>query len=284
MTISMDFSKLVYNAKEAPRAESVTCLFYGGAGTGKTDFCGSIGNRGLFINTGAGTETIKQRYDCDIIDISEEVDPKTGIFKEAKAFDMVTEVIDWAFTQEKYKVIALDDATYFNRFARNRALEITKQHKGSQSLDISRKEGVITMAIGDFGVEMSAVEWFLSTYIPQFKSRGIHFILTAHERLFYNKASKPGEVATVRKTCPAFTGQSFPDTIPGFFDIVWRFEAAGGGDRIKYRALTAGDEDTTAKTRYRDIFAEKEELTDSKLDFWKMIERIKVGPLPKTKK
>lgn len=253
----IDFSAQVYDAETAARGESVVMLAYGAAGTGKTQFCGTA-EKALLINTGSGVETILGQSKVKIIDVSEIVDEKSGIFKSALAFDKVCEIIDWGLTQD-FQTIIVDDATFLIKFARNRALEINADTGKSQSLATSRAQGISMMAIQDFGTEMGVIEWFLATYVPLFKAAKRNFILTAHERYFYGKKEKPSDPPTIRKTVPAFTGQAFPDTIPAFFDLVWRFKTVGSMDGVKYRAYTAGSEDEAGKSRYKGIFKSIEE-------------------------
>jgi hypothetical protein len=246
---------------EIKPAESITLLLYGASGKGKTRFLGTAGDDTLIIETGAGLETLlspdfkaKFKSNPKIAFVEEEIDPKTGIFKSADAFDKVTDLLDLALADPTIKTVAVDDATFLQYFANNKALDINKDTNRSKTIDQARKIGIPLMAIQDFGTQMKIIEWFLATYIPQFKRAGKNFILTAHERLTFEKGDKVGDLATISKITPGFIGQSFPDTVPAFFDWVWRAESVSGGESIKYRFRTVGDEKLIAKTRHAGVF------------------------------
>jgi hypothetical protein len=76
---------------------SVVCLYYGGSGMGKTEFCGTAGSRALGINIGGGLATLqsekfKLRHpNCDPIieTVAEESIPD-----KALGFDAVGDIID----------------------------------------------------------------------------------------------------------------------------------------------------------------------------------------------
>lgn len=257
-------------------------LLWGPAKSGKTEFCGSVGEGGLIINTGQGVQTlaspgfkVRNPSSIDIVDVAEEVDEKTGIFKTAEGFNRVCELVDWALLEPKYKTICIDDATFFTRLARNRALEINDAMGKSKSLSQSRAQGIMMMAVQDFGTEMGAIEWFLGTYIPLFKKAKKNFILTAHERHFFNKPEGIGAPRTIRKTVPAFTGEAFPDTVSAFFDLVWHFKNTGSGEGIHYRVYTKGNEEDPSGDRYSGLF----NVIEENLNWPKTIERIKAGKL-----
>lgn len=259
----MDFKP--YNIEDAKSSESSTFLFYGPAKSGKTDLIGSVGSSGLIINTGQGIDTLKSPsfkarqlksgYGFpDVLDVIEKIDPSTGIFAKAEAFDMVTDMMDWGLSQPKYKTIIIDDATFLNRLARNKAIELNDMGNKSKSLDASRRVGMLIMAIQDFGTEMGIIEWFLGTYIPLFKQAGKHLVLTAHDRIIWNPPDKKSGEQTIKKVIPAFTGKSFPDNIAGFFDFVWHTGTVGAADQMKYRFETKGNELLTAGDRWGGVF------------------------------
>jgi hypothetical protein len=242
-------------------AESITMLLYGASGKGKTRFAGTAGDDTLIIEIGAGLETLKSPAfrskigtNPKIVIIDEVIDPATGVFKSADAFNEVCDTLDRALLDPEIKTVVVDDATFLQFFANNRALEINKDTNRSKSIESARKHGVALMAVQDFGTQMKLIEWFLATYTPAFKRASKNFILTAHERLTFEKGDKVGDSATVSKITPGFIGQAFPDTVPAFFDWVWRAESVSGGESIKYRFRTVGDEKHTAKTRHDGVF------------------------------
>jgi hypothetical protein len=242
-------------------AESITLLLYGASGKGKTRFAGTAGDDTLIIEIGAGIETLNApafrkdvKTNPKIAIVEEVIDPKTGMFASAEAFDKVSDILDIALKDDSIKTVVVDDATFLQYFANNKALDINKETNRSKTIDQAKKIGVPLMAVQDFGTQMKIIEWFLATYILQFKKAGKNFILTAHERLTYEKGDKVGDTPTVSKISPGFIGQSFPDTVPAFFDWVWRAESVSGGDSIKYRFRTVGDEKIIAKTRHAGVY------------------------------
>jgi hypothetical protein len=246
-------------ANDVPDEESVLLLLYGASGCGKTRFCISGGDRTLIINTGNGLATlgspdVKKLGNPLIVNVFEEYDPKTGIFKTAKAFDMVCDILDKYITDPNIDTICIDDATFLNKLANNKALEINNAESKSKSLLASSKHGLIMMAVQDWGTQMNIIDWFLATYTPQFKKAGKHFILTAHERLTFKKGEKIGDAPELIKVTPGFVGQTFPDNVPAYFDWVWHAESVSGGESIRYRFRTVGDETLIAKTRQGGVF------------------------------
>lgn len=244
--------------------EPINALFYGGVGVGKTHLLRSLGPDGAIVSTGEGLATLHGLNDAespDIFQVRESpIDAKTGIFKEAKGFDDVTVVLDEIIAGKhgRYTKIALDDATFFSKLARNKAVEMNMQTNKSKTLSEARSTGVLNMSVQDYGAEMNVIDWFLFTYIPIFREHGIHFFLIAHEKISYNKPERIGDPATIRSIGPAFTGQSFVDQVTAYFDLVWHVTRRSRLDKGKpviesaYRTETNGI--ITAKTRYRGAF------------------------------
>lgn len=254
--------------------ESWILLYYGPSKTGKTFFAGSAGPRTLFINIGDGLETLlspsfTSRYpeskDMIVVDISEAGDL-------AQAFDWTTDAIDHALKHfpEKFDTIVLDEATAFRRFAMNKAMELNTDARTRGTARAKRTEEFVKPDIGDYGTEMQMIEWFLGTYIPIFKRTHKHFLMLAHERQTFAKPPKIGDEPVLKRVLPGFTGKTFPDQVPAYFDDVFHAEAVGAGTNVVYRARTAGSEMEIGGARHGGIF----ETVERDPNFLKMLARI----------
>jgi hypothetical protein len=246
---------------------SIIQMVYGKLGTGKSEYGASIGPDGLVLSIGAGEMTLsspgfKQRYPREvrprITYIKEDIDPKTGLFKSAEAFDKVCDTTDW-FLASDFRTFTIDDATFLTKFARNKAVEANynaSNDKNASSLVKSRDAGFLLMDIGDYGKEMSVIDWYLSTYVPAFKAAKKNFILLAHERHIFYPAERIGAPRKLKGIKPGFTGETFPDSVGAYFDLIWRFEVMNG---TAFRAWTMPTLEYDAKTRWSGQFKEKEE-------------------------
>ena len=269
------FKRLV----EYTPGESWVAMLYGPSKTGKTYFAGTAGPRTLFVNVGDGIETLMapaftQKYPdakgMIMIDIRE-----TNPNGSAEAFDRVCETLDYALAKfpDKFDHIILDEATALRKYATNKATELNTDARVKGANRARRTEEFIKVEVGDYGLEMQMIEWFLGTYTPIFKQHGKNFLMLAHERQVYNKPEKIGAEPTLKKTMPGFTGKTFPDTVPAYFDDVWHSEVVGGGDNVVYRIRTAGSEMEVGGSRHGGIFTTIE--TDP--NYLKMLERIKAA-------
>lgn len=267
--------------KDRNPGEAWIQMYYGPSKAGKTYYAGTAGPRTLFINIGEGLETLMapaftSRYPeskgmivVDIRDTDEKID----------AFDMTTDAIDHALLKfpDKFDNIILDEATAFRKFALNKAMDLNTSQRTTTTRK-SRSEEYVKAEIGDFGVEMDMVEWFLGEYIPKFKEAGKNFLMLAHERQIFSKPAKIGDEPTLKRVLPGFTGKTFPDKVPSFFDDVWRAEVVGSGTNVVYRARTAGNEQEMGGARHGGIF----NVVEPDPNFLKMLNRIKAAqPLPK---
>lgn len=262
--------------------DSIRMLLYGEQGTGKTRFAATCGDRALIINTGFGTTTltspsVKKLGNPLVITVTEEMDKVTGIFKTAKAFDLICDIMDKWEGSDEIDTIIIDDATFLGKLAMNKALELNFNSKKSHSLTNSRKNGMMELAGQDFGEQMGVIDWFLYSYSQSMMLNKKHLIITAHERLVYEKTldqnGKPvfGEPATLTKVTPGFYGEKFPGVVMGYFDFIWHSEMDSGGDNRRYRFRTIGNEVIAAKSRYSGIFKEMEVDTN----FLSILARIK---------
>lgn len=265
---------------DIPITESWISLIYGPSGSGKTWYLGTI-PRLLYINSGDGMATIqsplfRQRhplFNPIVINTNEKTigEGRDRYVESAKAFDKTCELIDEAISKDsirrEFDTIAIDDATALRRYALNRAIEIQDAMTGKK-----RKLDRYTWTdVSDKGKEMDMVEWFLDEYIKIFKREKINFVLTAHERVIYNKPSKIGDEATIRAIKPAFTGTTFPDSVPRFFDEVWHSEPARNAEGFISQMRTGGLGNVITKCRHNGIFAPIE----LNPNFSSLLERIK---------
>lgn len=256
---------------EMPASDSVTMLYYGGSGTGKTMFVGSCGPRTLLINIGNGLTTIqsdfaKKKWDTGkmiVATIHEEMDRATGLFKAADAFDKVKNSIEWAMDNfaDRFDTIAVDDATQLRAFAMNKGLELNEDFQRSKTLAQGKKKGGYILAVQDYGAEMDLIDKFVAETVSFCKSERKHFILTAHERHIFKKVRDPSGKVTgeeLDRIRPGFTGKTFPDDITNYFDLVWRAEVVRSGSEGVHRAYTNDSKTIKAKSRYPGVFSNPE--------------------------
>ena len=252
--------------------ESWILLVYGATGSGKTYFAGTCGPRTLYINVGDGLETLKspaftKRYPDAAAMITVDID---NVQSSTAGFDQITKIIDQAYHQygDKFDTIVLDESTAFRRLALNKAMDLNSAQRQTQRK--SREDDYVKAEIGDYGIEMDMIQWFLGTHIPIFKNTGKNFLMLAHERQIYGKPAKQGDEPPLKRILPGFTGQKFPDLVPAYFDDVWRSEVVGKINKV-YRVITEGDEMTVGKSRHGGIFSRVE----NDPNFLQMLNRIK---------
>jgi hypothetical protein len=240
-------------------SESITVLMYGASGTGKTYAAGTCGSRSVLVNTGKGIETLlapafTNRYkQGKVVNISEDI--SKGYLGNVTAFDTVCRVFDNLLTLPEVDTVILDDCTSLRRYAMNKGLTLNASTGKSDSLGKSKLARVPMPAIQDFGMEMGLIQQFVSYYTEAFKDAKKNLILISHERVSFNKGKSIGDAPTVRKISPGFTGQTFPDEVPAYFDCVWHTEVRRSGKAI-YQVRTSGDSILTAKTRQGGILDE----------------------------
>lgn len=242
---------------DLPRGECVTLLLYGSAGSGKTIFCGTAGNRTLFINIGNGIESLQSKWFksyCPNSNPIIETIIEDRVPSIAAGFDLVCDTVDKYIkdSSKDFDTIIIDDVTALRRMAMNKGLEINQTLNRSKTKSLSRD--VIIPTVQDYGVEMNLIDQFIGEYTTSLREKGKHFIMTAHERITYKKGPNIGDIPTIHKISPGFTGQTFPDSVTGMFDLTWHMEAVGSGTNTIYRVRTQGDESLVAKTRHAGLF------------------------------
>lgn len=263
--------------------QSWILLIYGASGTGKTWFCGTAGEKTLFLNIGNGMETLSSplflsKYpsakDIIYVDITARM---AGEVAADKAFDIITDAIDVALAKhaDKFDTIVLDDATYLRKMAMNKAMTLNTAARTNKTGRYDPTESFVSADVQDYKVEMNMIEWFLATYTPKLREANKHFVMTAHERMTFGKAPKIGDDAPLLRVMPGFTGKTFPDVIPAYFDDVFRTEVVGSEMNRVYRFSTAGNEMQSGKSRHAGVF----ENVEKSPEFRKLLARIQNAQL-----
>lgn len=257
--------------------EPLSLLLYGEAGTGKTFFAGSLGDRSLVCNLGWGLKTwsgpnfINKHGVIHPLRIDIPID-------NPHSFDILYDSLESAMKLhgDKFDAVIVDEITALRRHAMNKAAEINhdlnKYGKSPyDSYDKIKDIGYVVPQIMDYGEEMRAVEDFLIKYIELCKTAGKHFLALAHERHDEKKVKGTLNESVTTAIYPGFTGQTFPSDCTRFFDEVWRLTVVGIDKARTYQFQTEPDALVVAKTRHGGVFAEIEK----NLDFPTVIKRIK---------
>lgn len=253
--------------EERKPGEAWILLYYGASGSGKTYFAGTAGPRTLFINIGFGIDTLMspaftERYPDARRMITVDINERIGTEKDptlltARAFDLVTDVIDHALKHfpDAFDTVAIDDATFLRKIAMNKAMELLRGSSRDETKRTVNLADYVKPELPDFGEEMRMIEWFLATYIPILKEQKKNLIMTAHQRQIYGKPPKMGDEAPLKRVLPGFTGKTFPDQVPAYFDDVFYAEVIAGGPKGQvYRARTAGNSLELGKARHGGVF------------------------------
>lgn len=266
------------------KLDPLKIILFGAAGSGKTWAAGTAGSRVLYLNVGEGILTLKSplfRSKVQALPIVWPKDVKTWAeIPDLEKFDAICAAVEWFIDNKRSEIdwVILDDASVFNYLAHLKGLQLSNEYKRSQTLDKYNKSktGIFLPGIQDFGAEIKMVEWFISYHIGLFAEHNIHFMLLAHERcIFTKKLNKDGEPVAgaeseLKSIRPGFTGQTFPDNIVRYFDLVWYMENVGPGI---YRAKTQGDDVIKAKTRFNGVF----KYIEKNPNFTQVVERMKLA-------
>lgn len=284
---------LVSQLKDHDPQEAWCTLVYGGYGSGKTFFCGTMNpNKGIFINIGQGILALKSPLfknmypdagNLIVIDVMEHM--KDGVVTEARGFDIVCEIIEYCFAKiidSEDWTIALDDATFLRRMIMNKVREMNVEvaANSNKKAEQSKFEKAMNRwapdGVKDMGKEMDVIEWFIAQHIPRFKATKTNFIMTAHQREVYGKAPAIGDERPLLKVRPGFRGQTFPDQVPIYFDDVFRTKVKSGGKLGKiFTLVTTSGESEATKNRNGGVFPE----VISNPNHQQMLEAIRAGKL-----
>lgn len=266
--------------------DTTIALIYGGSGTGKSFFAGTAGSRTLFINIGDGIKTLKsplfrEKIGADpiVVNITEKMSAR-GMVDTATAFDMVGDSIDYALNHmsDRFDTIVIDDATALRKFAMNKGLEINQKLGKSESLNKGKNFDIVIKAVQDYGIEMDLIEQFIAAYAIIARNANKNLIMTAHQRVTLEKQRDSrgnpmiGATPVLSKVSPGFTGQTFPDNVPQYFDWVFHSETvAGGSQGIIFRMRTQPDDVYTAKCRDGGVFS----TVEPNPNFLAMLQKVK---------
>lgn len=245
--------------------EVVTLLLYGNTKTGKTWFIGSAGSKSVIITPSAGVATLQSPLFAQLIN----ADPVIEIVDEepmpdrATGYDKIKELVEKYLDDPNIDTIIIDDMTNFRRMAMNKGLELNSRLTSSSGTPRTgtlkkmrdlKSTAIIGKEVGDWTAEMGLVESFVNAATQYCKTAKKHFIMTAHERLTFKPPEKMGGIRVLEKVAPGFTGQTFPDEVVGYFDLIWHTEVMGSGDRTFYQIRTAGSASLIAGTRWGGLF------------------------------
>lgn len=272
-------------ANEIPPAETISALFYGQSGTGKTEFA-STAPRPLYIDVGRSKETIlskgyKLRHPNSnplVISISEKLG-KLGAPDAAEAFDATCDAIDFALKEfpDKFDSIVIDELTGLGFFARTKGIYYNSSQNKSNTKSSLDKDNILAPAVQDYGAEMNLIEQFIRGYADICMRAGKHFIVCAHEQTLYGKPAKIGDPTPVLGCQPLLTGKATSEKVCSMFDWVFRFDTvAGSGGKPLYRVKTVSDGSIVAKCKHSGVFDVYEQLKEG-ASLAGFIERAKNG-------
>lgn len=245
---------------DIPIGESVTGCIWGPSGSGKTWTLCTAGSRSLYCNVEDRLATLRnynattkgEKFNPFIVTVSEESIPEGG----AKALDELVNRGNEILVKhlDEIDFVLVDGATALRRFAMNKALELNQKLNKSKTLStlkaLTTEVEITDVAIQDYAAEIRMINNFILQMKEFCSENKKHFFMTAHERIEFNKPANIGDIATIKTRKPGFTGRTFPDEVPGLFDLVWHLQTKGAGDRVLYQARTAGDSEVLAKTCY----------------------------------
>lgn len=248
---------------EKSRHESVTCLWYGPAKTGKTFSALTWGSRTAVIDLNNGVATAMSPLFQKMYPKVDPIIVKVDISGPA-AFDNICDSIDYLFKEKAdlFDVLVVDSLTDLKTFTSIKGAQLNGDLKRTSTYQGYLKSGIIAMDVNDYQPEQAVMAQFLQlTLIDPCKTQGKHLVVIAHERVGFGKATKMGEAPPINRIRPNFSGQTFPDQGSEKFDLVWYFQAEGkeeGKNQRRYFANTAGSEILLAGTRWGGIFKNQE--------------------------
>lgn len=257
--------------KRTEPVSGIALLSYGASGSGKTWFAGTAGSRTLYLDIGRSTRTLKSKQfktlfpetDPLIVEIPEDFDPTSPIPEKAVAFDTLNDVLEYQLRNhaDDFDTVVVDDASYLRKAAMYKGLEANQKLGKSKSQEASKANDILVIGVQDYGTEMSLIEQLCAQYTEvicrEYKK---NFILLAHQRQVFSKPKDQsgrviiGEQPTLEKIMPGFTGQTFPDVIPMYFDWVFYHDSVPAERGTVYRVRTQGTDVITAKCRDGGVF------------------------------
>lgn len=235
-------------------------LIWGASGSGKTYLAGTAGDRMLFISNGMGSSTLRSKFFKDTVGANPYIEeiPYDVYENKQRSFTLIENLIVQGLGMDDIDFIVIDDATAHTQSSMIMALEINAATNKSQTIGVAKKFDLILPAVQDYGTEIEHTRQFWAWAICEAKFAGKHLVVLAHERNVWKKGKLVGDQPELIKQAPYFTGaDKNPDRMPALFDFVWYTKAQGAGERVKYFAITEGDESLLAKTRDKGLFPVK---------------------------
>jgi len=258
---------------EVSFSESVAAIFYSAPGVGKTDLFGSAGSRSLIIGSPTGLVTLqnpsfRRRYPgCNpfIEIVTPDEDPS-----QSNAYDKMTNIINNYLTTKssEFDNIIIDDSSFLNMQAMNKAVGINFMEQRSQSKSKIGKYSIILPTMADFGTQMSLVEGFLINLVSTCKIHKKHLLVGCHEKNVYKKDKKTNEETLIR-IAPLFTGRAAPESIGRDFDLIFRITRVGKEPSWTKRFQCHPDDIIAAKDRYSTF-----KVVEDNLDWPKILKRV----------
>lgn len=221
--------------------EALRVLIFAEPGSGKTALAGSF-PAPLFIDTDRGMKTIATSWFKDWSGLSPEeiarigfqtfddqYDPKTGLFKSARAFFDAMEFVNEQATQDEFETVVFDSITTMQQLAMHVGLELSVQRGGaSKSLARARTPGNHPVAIptqADYGSEMAAFQQFMDGAQRIAYDLNKHMVMLAHVREDSNDSG------VVLEKGPYLIGNAIRGQVAKWFDEVWYLETDRQGKR-----------------------------------------------------
>lgn len=268
-----------------PPGDNITGLIYGGSGTSKSWICGTAGDRALIVDCGTSRQTLQGAKFKSIVKANPYVlnmqqELKSYDYKPTSIpYDSVCDAIEKALKEDgdKFDWLIVDETNALRRYAMSKALEINNATNKSKSADKIEKYNVPIIGVQDYGMEMAIISQFIAVTIALANEYNKHFIMTAMERLTFQKGSNIGDAPNLINVRPGFTGQTFPDEVQGMFGFTWHTEIKGSGNNMKYCVQTESSGVVQAKTRYNGIF-EMFEVEPNLLNVLARIQAAKLNP------
>jgi hypothetical protein len=256
----------LFKSLNESRDDIFNVLLYGNSKSGKTRLIGTLGSRTLIISLDPnGTETLKSKefqtlFPCNPIIVS--IEEAYGYFslpEIATGFDKVYDALEYAFKirTNDFDHVCLDSLTSLSKLAMFKALDVNMATGRSKSKLKLAEQNAILMGIQDYGMEINLVTQTIDLLLSNCRRFGKNLIVTAHERLFFEKprhgdgkidSSKPEELKSIR---PMVTGKVAPDTITSPFSNVWYTKHHGGDS---YRLHLKGDGVYIAGSRHAGLW------------------------------
>jgi len=227
----------------------IKLLLYGPSGTGKTHFAWTAGPRTAYIEVGKHALT-GQLFDYKMA-FHETVFIKASELSRDYISE-IREVLKKAFDDlNSWDTLVIDELTSLGLASKLRGLKINDElGVGDKSKGWFKKAEVLKAVLmhpSDWGTAIGVLDSFLSEVCRGCDENDKNVILLAHERIEFAQ-TKLGEDRKRARTYIGTFGQTFPDTVPNYFNYVWHTSVEGKGKTKRYFIRTEGEEGLYGKT------------------------------------